>query len=459
MSFTPRLLALRLLPFRFIPAYVRDVMGELERQGHSAYAVGGGVRDLVLGRTPADWDLATSALPEQIRRLFPRSVPTGIKHGTVTVLSLRPVQVTTYRVERGYSDHRRPDQVRFVDDVAEDLKRRDFTINSLALDRRGRLIDVVGGLTDLRLKVVRAVGDAAERFHEDALRMLRAVRFAAQLGMELDAATWAAIPPLAHLLGNISAERIRDELTNMLLTARPAWAMERLRESGLLAQFLPELLEGVGMEQNVHHAYNVWEHSLVALDAVPAVLRLRLAALLHDVAKPRCLSVSADGARHFFDHEHVGAGLARRILKRLKFDNQTVDGVSHLIKHHMALHYQRQMKDPAIRRLIKRVGLEHMDDLLRLREADRKASGKKPGPISKGTARLLRRIEQVLAQDAAFGLKDLAIDGHDVMTLTGLPPGPEVGRLLRELLEEVLEDPSLNTKPALEALVRAKVGP
>lgn len=440
------------------PAEVRRILDTLAAKGFSAQIVGGPVRDLLMGQTPKDWDVATAAPPEAVRSAFPRTVPTGVKHGTVTVLAAnRQVEVTTYRVESGYTDFRHPDQVVFVRTLREDLSRRDFTINAMALDRKGRLYDYFRGRADLAAGLIRAVGDPAERFSEDALRMMRAVRFAAQLGFDIAPPTFAAIKEKNELLRHVSAERIRDEFAKLLVSPQPARGLEMLRESGLLARFIPELLEGVGFEQNEHHAYTVWEHELIALATVPPKLHLRLAALLHDVAKPACLSV--DGrARHFFDHERVGAKVSGVILRRLKFDNLTIGKVVHLIRHHMALHYNANMKDPAIRRLIHRVGLEHMPDLLELRRADRAASGTKPGPVSRGTLRLLARIENVLAEDAAFGLKDLAIDGNDVIRVTGLRPGPRIGEVLKSLLDAVLEDPALNTRERLEEMARALAG-
>lgn len=435
-----------------IPADVRSVLARFKEAGFDAFVVGGSVRDLLLGKPPKDWDITTDATPEQMMRTFPRTVPTGVKHGTVTILTAgRAVEATTYRVEAGYSDHRRPDQVKFVSDLRDDLARRDFTINAMALAANGRLVDHFGGLRDLEDRIIRAVGDPAERFEEDALRMLRAVRFAAQLGFDIEPATRAAIKPLAATLRHVSAERIRDEFAKAITSPNPVDALEALRETGLLAEFLPELLEGYGMEQNRHHRFTVWEHNLFAMASVPPQLHLRLAALLHDVGKPRSLSTDGKGDRHFFNHEIIGADIAYRLLKRLRFDNATTLKATHLIRHHMTLHLNRDMKDSAIRRLINRVGLESMDDLIRLREADRAASGKKPGPVSAGTLELLRRIDRILKEDAAFSLKDMAVGGNDIMAATGIKPGPLVGKVLARLFEEVLDDPSLNDRDRLLA--------
>lgn len=438
-----------------LPADVRSALARFRQAGFEAYVVGGCVRDLLLGATPQDWDVATNARPQEMMRLFSRTVPTGVKHGTVTILMPgTAIEATTYRVEAGYSDHRRPDEVKFVDELREDLARRDFTINAMALSGSGRLIDYFGGLNDLEQRIIRAVGDPAQRFEEDALRMLRAVRFAAQLGFTIEPVTLAAIAPRAATLRHVSAERIRDEFAKAIVSPNPVDALELLRETGLLAEFLPELLEGYGVEQNRHHRFTVWEHNLIAMAAVPPQLHLRLAALLHDVGKPRSLSVDRDGERHFFNHEIIGADMAYRLLRRLRFDNATVLKVTHLIRHHMSLHLSRDMKDAAIRRLINRVGLENMDDLIRLREADRIASGKKPGPVSAGTLELLRRIDRILKEDAAFSLKDLAVNGHDIMAATGIKPGPLVGKVLSRLFEEVLDNPALNEREKLLARAR-----
>ncbi len=440
---------------RRVPAAVRRVLGTLEDAGWQAYLVGGCVRDLLRDVGPKDWDVATDARPEAVMALFPRVRPTGIAHGTVTVLTRGgPVEVTTFRVEEAYTDHRHPDAVRFVAEIEADLSRRDFTINAMALDSGGRLVDPFGGLEDLLIhRRVRAVGDPESRFREDALRLLRAVRFAAELDLEIDPQTLAAVGPNASLLTHVSAERVRDEFSRIVTSRAPGRALEVMRQTDLLAQFLPELLEGVGVEQNIHHRYDVWTHALLSVANTPPRLELRLAALLHDVAKPRCLVVE-NGERHFYHHEVVGAHLTRSVLRRLRYPTAVIDRVVHLVRRHMDLHHQRDMSDAAVRRLVRRIGLEHLDDLLVLRRADRIASGNKPGAVSRGTRRLLERIDRVLAEDAAFGLKDLAVDGHDVMRVAGIGPGPAVGRILNALLEAVLDDPGLNTRPALEDLVR-----
>lgn len=435
-----------------VPAPVGEIMCALVSRNYSAHLVGGCVRDLLMGKRPQDWDVATSALPQEVMQLFPRTHPTGLKHGTVTVVCKgMTVEVTTYRLEGEYADFRHPDRVVFTDDVTQDLARRDLTFNAMALSPEGCLVDPHGGLDDLARGLIRAVGNPDTRFREDALRLMRAVRFSAQLGFRLEPQTRRALEENAGLLTHIARERIRDELSKILLSERPDEGIQTLQETGLLAQFWPELEEGVGVEQNPHHAYSVFQHSLRAVAATPPQLYLRLAALLHDVGKPRCLEVDQEGQRRFFFHEQVGARLARDMLERLRFDRATVDKVIHLIRYHMALHHYPGMTDSAIRRLLRRVGVENLEDLVALRKADREGSGTKTAPLSRGARRLLARIEQILEEDNAFSLKDLAVDGHDVMRVGGLSPGPQVGKVLEELLDMVLDDPSLNQRECLEA--------
>jgi len=444
-----RVILLRLFPRRFLPRHVLEVLETLVRAGFPAYVVGGAVRDLLLGLRPKDWDVATAALPEVSQRLFPRTYPSGLRHGTITVLlDGGQVEVTTFRREGPYSDFRHPDTVLFTTELADDLARRDFTINALALDQKGRLQDLLGGKRDLDRRLIRAVGEARARFSEDPLRMLRAVRLAAELGFRIAPSTWQDLLTTAPLLRHVSLERIRDEFSRCLVSPRPVQALEDLRQSGLLAIFLPELLEGVGVTQNEFHRFTVWEHSLLATAAVRPELHLRLAALFHDIGKPRTRTV-LEGKVHFFDHEKVGALMTREILTQLRYPGALVEKVVHLVQQHMGLHYTPGMKEAAIRRLLGRVGAENIPDLVALQAADRLASGRKEGELSPGTLELLQRIEAILREKEALTLKDLAINGDDVMAVTGLSPGPLVGQILERLLELVWEDPSLNRRDTL----------
>ena len=449
----PRLV-LRLTLSRRLPPAVRHVLDTLEEHGHEAVLVGGSVRDLFLGQLPKDWDVATQATPTVVSGLFAQTRPTGIKHGTVTVVEDGlAVEVTTYRVETTYSDYRHPDEVRFTRRLVDDLARRDFTINAMALTRRGDLADPFAGRQDLEARLIRAVGDPAERFGEDPLRMMRAIRLAAQLGFALDRPTYEAIAPLAELITHVSAERIREEFSRALLSRWPSFALELLSSSGLLRWFLPELTEGVEVAQNEHHAYPVWEHALLAVEEIEPELPLRLAALFHDVGKPRTLTVS-EGARHFFNHEAVGADLTAAALRRLRYDRDTIERATRLVAHHMALHYTSDMTDSAVRRVFRRIGLENVPDLLAVRRADRLGSGTKTGELSRGTQLLLSRWRRILAEEARFGLRDLAIDGHVVMTEAGIEPGPLVGQILRTLFDEVEADREKNNPEYLRARVR-----
>lgn len=421
---------------RTLPPAARSVLETLAGAGHEVGVVGGAVRDLLLGRRPKDWDFVTSAAPEQILALFPEGRLIGAARQTGTVLIPRdgaPYEVTPYR----------------GDSLLADLQRRDFTMNAMALGIDGRLLDPLSGQRDLAAGLLRTCGAAEERLEEDPLRMLRAVRLAAQYDLALDPALASAITIMAPQLGGVSAERIGAEFGRLLVTDRPAWAMERLRELGLLAEFAPELLEMVGVEQNQYHAFPVWEHALLALALVPAELHLRLAALLHDVAKPRCLSVDEAGNRHFYRHELVGAEMADDLLARLRFDGETRQRAVHLVRYHMDLHLDRPVTDAALRRMVRRIGLAHMDDLIQLRRADRLASGTREGDLSPETQELLDAIRRVLAADVALKVTDLSVDGRDVMAAFGKGPGPYVGRVLEALLEEVLEQPDLNERQYL----------
>lgn len=421
---------------RALPPDGRAILAALTGAGHEAVVVGGAVRDLLLGRMPQDWDLATSARPEELQALFPdgRQVGAAREAGTLLIpRGGRAFEVTPYR----------------AGSLEGDLARRDYTIDAMALTPEGRLIDPMGGRRDLAAGILRACGRPEDRLAEDPLRMLRAVRLASQFHLELDPALSRAIAELAPRLSAVAPERIGLEFGRLLVTDRPAWGMQQLRELGLLAQFAPELLEMVGVEQNRYHAYPVWEHALFALALVPPVLHLRLAALLHDVAKPRCLSVDEAGERHFYGHEVVGAQVADELLRRLRFDRATREKVVHLVRRHMDLHLDGPVTDAALRRMVRRIGVENLDDLVQLRRADRLASGTREGDLGPDTMAILDGIRRVLAQDAALKVTDLAVDGHDVMAAFGRGPGPYVGQVLQALLEEVLEHPERNRREVL----------
>jgi len=445
-----------------IPPDVNDVLARLHSAGHEAFVVGGCVRDAIRGVEPDDWDVATDAKPDRIQELFRRSLYTN-RFGTVVVRTPeREIEVTTYRLEAGYGDARRPDSVEFTDSLLADLSRRDFTMNAMAWAplrgaaaaaaggelRRGELVDPHGGMADLDARVIRAVGDPDERFREDALRMLRAVRFAAVLGMLIEPATAAAISRNAGLATGLSGERINQELTKMLLAQRPSAGFRLQSELGLLAVICPELELCRRIPQDKAVAQDVFEHSLLALDAIERPdLVLRLAALLHDVGKAETM---ADG--HFHQHEFVGEHLSRKILRRWKFPKETVGQVAHLVRHHM-FWYQEVWTGSAVRRFIRNVGLENILALFELRRADNIGSGARAGKMY-ALEQLYLRVQEEIQRANALSARDLAIDGHELMAELGLQPGPEVGRILRELFERVLDDPDLNTRDSLLSLAR-----
>ena len=431
-----------------VPRQVIEVCTRLRSLGRSAYVVGGAVRDTLLGRESIDWDVTTSATPEQVRAAFDHTIPTGAEHGTVTViLDDSRVEVTTMRAEGDYVDGRRPYSVCFIRDTEADLARRDFTINAMAYDPiDDRLVDPFGGSADLQSQVVRAVGNPEDRFREDHLRMLRAIRFASVLGFQVEPATLAAITRCASMIKRVSAERIRDELNKLMESDMPSVGIELMRMTGLLQHILPELLEGYGVEQNRYHEYTIYEHNLRTADEVSGDVALRLAGLLHDVGKARVKQ-----GEHFYGHERVGGQIVRLVLSRLKYPRRVVDRVAHLVEQHM-FRYQPNWSDAAVRRFIKRVGVEHLDDIFELRRADREGSNREPDP---GLEELQRRVKEILSGGAFLTISDLAVDGNDVMTLIG-PDVPHrvIGLTLARLLEEVIEDPSLNDRDKL--LKRAK---
>jgi len=442
-----------------IPDDVLSVCARLRASGHEAFLVGGAVRDLLLERPTQDYDVATSARPEQVMKVFGRrfTVPTGLQHGTVTVVTERGrnVEVTTYRGEGAYSDGRRPDQVFFVGSIDEDLARRDFTINALAYEPAAALLrDPWHGEADLSARVIRAVGDPIARFREDGLRTMRAVRLAAQLEFSIEPHTLAAIPPAIEVFRKVSAERVRDELYKLLSADKPSVGLRLMLETGLLAEVLPELLEGRGVAQNRFHRYDVLEHTLRTVDETPARDPVvRLSALLHDVAKPRTAEPrpEAPGENTFYRHEIIGADVADAVCRRLKLPNRDRERVCLLVAQHMFF-YQPEWSDGTVLRFLRRVGPENVPDLFALRVGDVHARGMGEDP-ERELGELRRRIEEAMARQAALKVSDLAISGTDVMAALGCPPGPVVGDVLRALLERVTDDPALNTRAALLALV------
>jgi poly(A) polymerase/tRNA nucleotidyltransferase (CCA-adding enzyme) len=443
-----------------IPDYVLRIAKELQRQGFEGWIVGGSIRDLLFGKTASDYDIATNATPDQLRRIFRRTVPTGIKHGTVTVVcGSHSVEVTTFRSDGKYSDFRRPDSITYAKTILEDLSRRDFTINAMAYNPiTGELLDPYGGKSDLERRIIRTVGDPLERFKEDGLRPYRACRFAAQLGFSIEEKTFQAILACLESASKVSMERIRDEFIKIIQSPKPSTGIELLRTSGLLEGFLPELLTGFGINQNKYHRFDIYYHNLYTCDAaLQDNLCIRLAALFHDIGKfyaKREVEGKGGGTRKsvFYNHEIIGAAITRKIMRRLKFSNQEIKLVTHLIRYHM-FHYTNQWTDGAVRRFIRKVGIENLDALFELRRADRIGNGLKSGE-SRSIQNLKKRIEKVIEEANAITVKDLAVNGYDIMNELIIKPGPMVGKILNHLLEEILDDPSKNQPGVLLALAR-----
>lgn len=451
-----------------IPKQVINVVKGLEEAGFEAFIVGGCVRDLMLEKQPKDWDVTTNAKPEDVTKIFSDSFYEN-DFGTVGVkvdkfLSAGDperehdiVEVTTYRIESTYSDKRRPDEVKFALTLEEDLSRRDFTINALALRvtnfeklKKGEngyeIVDLFEGKKDLDRKVIKTVGDASERFNEDALRMMRAVRFHSQIGFEIEKKTYKAIKENAENLKFISEERKKDELSKIILSSRPAEGVDMLHKTELLQYVIPELEKGVGMEQNRHHTYTIYKHSILALKHCPSEkLEVRLAALLHDIAKPQ--TKRGEGYYStFYNHDHVGAKVARKILQRLKYSNETVKKVTLLIDNHMFYYNPDEVGEASVRKLVKKVGLENMKDLIDVRISDRLGSG-----VPKAKPYKLRHLEYMVDKVSkdAVSVKMLEISGNDLMNELELKPGPKIGAILDVLLAEVIEDSSKNKKEYL----------
>lgn len=430
-----------------LPDKVHKIINTLEEAGYEAYAVGGCVRDSVLGRKPDDWDITTSAKPEETKQLFPRTIDTGIRHGTVTVmLDKEGFEVTTYRIDGDYEDGRHPREVTFTASLEEDLKRRDFTINAMAYSERHGLVDIYGGLADIEAGVIRCVGDAKERFTEDALRMMRAVRFSAQLGYRIDEETRKAMTELAPNLQKISAERIQVELVKLVTSSHPDY-LRIAYETGITAQILPEFdLCMRTVQNNPHHCYDVGEHILHSMLAVEADKVLRLGMLFHDIGKPQTMTVDEKGITHNKKHPVVGAEMTRKILRRLKFDNDTTDRVTKLVLYHD----QEIAATPAgVRRAVNRMGEDIFPLMFAVRRADVSAQSdyKREEKLQK-LSYIEALYEEIHRQGDAVSLKDLAITGTDLIA-QGRKPGREIGAVLQELLERVLEDPALNTPEKL----------
>lgn len=432
-----------------LPPKVQYIIETIQKAGWDAYAVGGCVRDSMLGREPDDWDITTSARPAEIKRLFSHTVDTGIRHGTVTVLVDREgFEVTTYRIDGEYEDSRHPKEVSFTDSLSEDLRRRDFTINAMAYNDEAGLVDIFGGRQDLEDGIIRCVGSAGERFEEDALRMLRAIRFSAQLGYTIEEGTKEAIGRLAPTLSRISAERIQTELVKLLVSPHPEY-LRTAYDTGVTSVFFPEWDRAMLTPQNhPHHCYSVGEHILHSLPEVPAQKVLRLAMLLHDIAKPDTLTVDDNGVTHFHGHARKGEKMAVEILRRLKFDNDTVDKVSRLVRYH---DYGNGIlpDKKLVRRAVNKIGEDLFPMLLMVKKADILAqSDYLKQEKLRGLEEWERCYREIKAAEECVSLKTLAVSGRDLLS-AGFTPGRKMGEVLELLLEEVLEDPEKNTREYL----------
>lgn len=439
-----------------LPKKVQMIIQNLQLHGYEAYAVGGCVRDSILARRPEDWDITTSAKPEEIKKLFRRTVDTGIEHGTVTVLIGKDsFEVTTYRIDGVYEDSRHPKEVIFTNQLEEDLRRRDFTINAMAYNDEVRLVDAFGGMKDLNHHLIRCVGNAEERFSEDALRILRAVRFSAQLDFPIEEQTAEAVKKLTPSLKNISAERIQVELVKLLTSNHP----EKIQDAynlGITKIILPEWDAMVGVEQKTpHHKYDVAEHTLHALKNVKKDKILRLTMLFHDMGKPSMKTTDEKGVDHFKGHALVSEEIARKILRRLKFDNDTVKKVTRLVCYH---DYRIEATPKNVRRAMNRIGVELFPYYLAVRMADVKAQSpyRRREKIENIVA--MREVyQETLLNGDCVTLRDLAVGGRDLMELD-MQPGRELGSMLSELLEWVIDEPECNKKEILCEYVKEKLG-
>jgi tRNA nucleotidyltransferase (CCA-adding enzyme) len=443
-----------LLKFKHrIPQDIVEICKIFKDNKRKGYLVGGCLRDLILERRVHDWDLATDAHPQEVLSLFPKAYPTGIAHGTITIIHRKnPYEVTTLRGNGEYKNGRRPEKVIFINDIQKDLARRDFTINALAYDPISEeLFDPFEGFKDLSNKVIRTVGDPMKRFLEDGLRSLRAARLSAVLSFKIERKTKEAMAKTISTFKKIAKERIRDELLKMMEASKPSLGLEILREVGLLKEIIPELLKGVKVVQNKFHKYDVYQHALVCCDKAKGDPIFKLIALFHDIGKPQTKEIK-EGKITFYRHESIGAEIFDSWLKRYRFPTKVRERAKKLVKYHM-FNYNEEWKPQAIRRFIRKVGKEHIEEIINLRIIDVEAQGK--GRSAKKIMEQFKRsVDSILAQDMAMSVKDLAINGHDIMNLLNIPPSPQIGKILKELLEKVTEDPKLNTYQALTQMIK-----
>jgi len=443
-----------------IPKKIQSIIKELKDKGFQAYIVGGCVRDSLRGAKPEDWDIATNANPEEIGKVFSRSFINN-KFGTVTVLtgsedpSIKEVEITPYRIDEEYSDKRHPDKIRWAKTIEEDLARRDFTVNAMAAvilkgkSKITKIVDPYNGQKDLKNKKIKAVGSSEQRFSEDALRMMRAVRFATTLDFEIELKTAEAIKKNSSLLQSISKERIRDEFMKIIMADKAADGVDLLRELNLLKYIIPELEEGYKVSQNKHHIYGVYKHSILSLEYAAKKKfnkHVRLATLLHDIAKPRVKRGEGEDAT-FYNHEVIGAKMTRQILSRLRFSNKDIEKITKLVRYHLFYYHPDEVGKSSVRRLVSQVGLEDMDELIQVRMCDRIGSGcPKAEPYK---LRHLRYVIEKVSQDPVSSRK-LEVSGEEIMNILDIDPGPRVGQILDILLGCVLDDPKKNKERILK---------
>jgi poly(A) polymerase/tRNA nucleotidyltransferase (CCA-adding enzyme) len=454
-----------------IPKEIFDICKRLKDAGFEAYLVGGCVRDLLMKLEPKDWDITTDAKPEEIQKIFSTFAgatadkPTTVyenKFGTVAVKTqskderLKVVEITTFRLEGKYTDKRHPDEIKFAETIEEDLSRRDFTVNALALSvvegMAKNIIDPYGGQEDIRNKIIRTVGEPKERFNEDALRLIRAIRFSVQLGFDIEEKTFAAIKKEANLIEMIAKERIRDEFIKIIMAPLAKRGIELLEEAGLLKYIVPELREGINNGQNKHHIYTIWEHNLRSLDYAVKKnygLEIRLASLFHDIGKPRTKAGEGPDCT-FYNHEVIGAEMTAKILDNLRFPKDIAEKIIHLVRYHLFYYNVGEVTATGVRRFLSRVGPESVDDLIKVREADRIGSGV-PKALPYKIRHLLFMIEKVKRDP--ISPKMLKVNGEDVMKILSIEPGPKVGRILNILLDEVIDEPERNIKKNLESRI------
>ncbi|MGC9042703.1 MAG: CCA tRNA nucleotidyltransferase [Myxococcota bacterium] len=437
-----------------VPESVLSLIREIKRHHYEAFMVGGSVRDLILKRKNLDWDIATSAPPASIMRIFKNSYPTGIRHGTVTVIYKNTkFEITTFRSESDYRDGRHPESVIFGVSVEEDLSRRDFTINAVAYDPiKDRFVDPYNGVEDIRQGIIRCVNNAYDRFSEDGLRALRAIRFATVLNYKLHKDILPAIKATIPIFLKVSIERIREEILKMMGADKPSRGVILMHKSGLLEHIFIELIPTIGFKQNRWHKYDLFHHSLKTMDYLPQDdPELRLIGLLHDVAKPLCKSGSTDDAT-YYGHDTKGAEIVAETFRRLRFSNKSIERARLIISNHM-IGYNSKWSDAAIRRLIRKMGSE-IDSLILLQKADVLARGRMVKCTIKMIDELNERVKKIERESSAINLNQLEVDGNDVMKIKNIPPSPEVGKILKRLMEMVIERPELNRRDRLLRLIK-----